>query len=149
MVLLLTLLIGVVAGLRAFTPLAVVSWAAASGLLPLGGTFLAFLGFRWTPWVLSLIAVGELISDKLPKTPSRKVPVQFATRVLVGGVCGAPLSGDLLLGGVLGGVGAVIGTLGGAAARARLARGFGSDRPTAIIEDLVAIAGAILIVSAR
>jgi uncharacterized membrane protein len=149
MVLLLALLIGIVAGLRAFTPLAVVSWAAAGGLLPLEDTFLAFLGYRWTPWALSLIAVGELISDKLPKTPSRKVPVQFATRVLVGAACAAALSGDLILGGVLGAVGAVIGTLGGAAARAWLARGFGSDRPAAIIEDLVAIAGAILIVSAR
>ena len=149
MVLLLALLIGIVAGLRAFTPLAAVSWAAAGGLLPLEDTFLAFLGYRWTPWVLSLIAVGELISDKLPKTPSRKVPVQFATRVLVGAVCGAALAGDLVLGGLLGAVGAVIGTLGGAAARAGLARGFGSDKPAAIIEDLVAIVGAILIVSAR
>ncbi len=38
------LLIGVVAGLRAMTAPAAVSWAAALGLLKLQGTPLAFLG---------------------------------------------------------------------------------------------------------
>ena len=43
--------------------------------------------------------------------------------------------------------GAVIGTLGGAEARARLARAFGRDMPAALIEDVVAIVGAFLIVA--
>jgi uncharacterized membrane protein len=51
-----------------------------------------------------------------------------------------------MLGGLLAGiVGAVIGTLGGRALRARLAAAFGSDRPAAFIEDAVAIGGALLI----
>ncbi|HEX9773699.1 MAG TPA: hypothetical protein VGA44_09550 [Steroidobacteraceae bacterium] len=45
-------------------------------------------------------------------------------------------------------VGAIIGTLGGRAARARLAAAFGNDRPAAFIEDAVAIGGALLIVVA-
>jgi uncharacterized membrane protein len=53
------------------------------------------------------------------------------------------------LGGLVAGViGAVIGTFGGAALRARLAAGFGRDRPAALIEDAVAILGAALIVAA-
>lgn len=151
MVYVLTLLIGIVAGLRAMTPLAAVSWAAQLGLLPLGGSLLAVLGYRWTPWILTLVALGELVTDQLPGTPSRKVPVQFGTRVLIGAVCGAALTiptANVLVGAALGAIGAVIGTLGGAAARARLAAAMGGDRPAAFIEDAVAILAAVLIVLA-
>lgn len=146
------LLIGVVAGLRAMTAPALVSWAACCGWLNLDGTWLAFLGYRWTPWILTLLALGELVTDQLPSTPARTVPVQFGTRIVSGAISGAALG---LAGGVpwtgalaAGGIGAVIGTLGGRAARAKLATAFGSDRPAALLEDVVAIAGALLIVGA-
>ena len=42
--------------------------------------------------------------------------------------------------------GAVIGTVGGHAFRARLAKAFGRDRPAAFIEDAVAYVGALIIV---
>ena len=77
-------LIGVVAGLRALTPLAAVSWAARLGWLHVENTWLAFLGFAATPYIFSVLAIGELINDKLPKTPSRKAPVGFAARVVTG-----------------------------------------------------------------
>lgn len=41
---------------------------------------------------------------------------------------------------------AVIGTLGGALPRARLAMAFGSNRPAALIEDAVAVAAALAVV---
>src|SRR5438874_10537327 len=66
--------IGVVAGLRSLTAPAAVSWAAHLGWLNLENMWLAFLGFAATPYVLSVLAIGELINDKLPKTPSRKAP---------------------------------------------------------------------------
>jgi uncharacterized membrane protein len=69
--------LGVIAGLRAMMPLAAVSWAAALGRLPLESSALAFLGYSWTPWILTALALGELITDQLPSTPSRKVPIQF------------------------------------------------------------------------
>jgi len=47
---------------------------------------------------------------------------------------------------VLGVAGAVAGTFGGAAARGRLAAMFGRDLPAALTEDVVAVAGAALIV---
>jgi uncharacterized membrane protein len=42
----------------------------------------------------------------------------------------------------------VIGTMAGAAARARLARALRRDLPAALVEDVVAVGGAILIVMA-
>jgi len=144
------LLLGVIAGLRAVTPVAAVSWAASLGILKLTGTPLAFLGATITPWIVSAIAVGELINDKLPKTPSRKVPIQFGGRIVSGGLGGAAVglsTGALIPGVVLGAVGAVIGTLGGAWARGRLAAAFGRDLPAALIEDLVAVVGAAAVVA--
>ena len=151
MLLALALLIGVVAGLRAITAPAAVAWAAYLGWLPLAGTPLAFLGHIAAPLVLTVLALGELVGDQSPKTPSRKVPVQFATRILMGAISAAAIGaagGQLWVGAGAGSVGAVIGTLGGAAARARLAQAFGRDLPAALLEDVVAIGAAWLIVAA-
>jgi len=143
-------LIGIVAGLRAMTPIAAISWAAYLGWLPLHGTWLSFLGASITPYVTTALALGELVTDKLPATPSRKIPIQFGARILTGALCGAAVatpSGATLIGLLLGAVGAVIGTFGGAALRARLAQAFGKDLPAALLEDLIAIGSAILIVT--
>jgi len=141
------LLIGIVAGLRAMTAPAVVSWAASLGVLPLIGTPLAFLVWRFTPWIVSLLAVGELITDQLPGTPSRKVPLQFGTRIVMGALCGAAvgMGGGLWVAAmVAGALGAVLGTYGGAAARAAMARRFGRDLPAALLEDAAAIGLGVL-----
>ena len=151
MILLLALLIGIVAGLRAMTAPAAVSWAAHLGWLHLGDSWLASLGYAFTPWIFTALAIVELVTDQLPSTPSRKVPVQFGTRIVMGALCGAAvgISGGWALGGAVAGViGAGIGTLAGANIRGRLARSFGQDRPAAIIEDVVAIVAAFLIVAA-
>ncbi|WP_275790365.1 DUF4126 family protein [Pararhizobium gei] len=151
MILILALLIGIVAGLRAMTAPAAVAWAASLGWLDISQTPLAFMGYRWTPWILTVLAVGELITDQLPSTPSRKVPIQFATRIVTGALSGAVVGaagGSFLLGLVAGIVGAIIGTYGGAAVRAKLAASFGRDLPAALIEDAVAVGGALLIVAA-
>ena len=150
MLLVLALLIGVVAGLRAMTAPAVVSWAGYAGRLSLAGTPLAFMGSWWVAWLFTVLALAELVTDQLPRTPSRKVPMQFAARLITGTLAGltiAATGASLAAGAVAGAVGAVIGTLGGAALRARLAGFFGEDRPAAFIEDAVAIIGALLIVS--
>ncbi len=146
----LPLLIGVIAGLRAMTAPAAISLAAHAGRLNLSTTSLAFLGYAYTPWIFTLLALVELVTDQLPTTPSRTVPIQFGTRILMGGLTGGAIGasgGALVIGVIAGMVGAVIGTLGGRAVRARLAAAFGSDRPAAIVEDLIAIGGAFLIVA--
>ena len=150
-VLVLALVIGIVAGLRAMTAPAAVSWAARLGWLNLAPTSLAFLGYAFTPWIFTALALVELVTDQLPSTPSRTVPVQFGTRILSGGLSGGAIGaaqGQLVAGVVGGVIGAVIGTLGGRAARARLAASFGRDLPAALIEDAVAIGGAFLIMVA-
>jgi uncharacterized membrane protein len=149
--LVLPLLIGVIAGLRAMTAPAAVSLAARAGWLDLATTPLAFLGYAYTPWIFTVLALVELVTDQLPTTPSRTVPIQFGTRILMGGLTGGAIGasgGALVIGVIAGIVGAVIGTLGGRAFRARLASAFGNDRPAAVIEDLIAIGGAWLIVAA-
>jgi uncharacterized membrane protein len=150
-VLLLALGIGIVAGLRAMTAPAAVSWAARLGWLHLADTGLAFLSNGTTCIVLTVLALAELVTDQLPSTPSRTVPVSFATRVVSGAISGgavATAAGALGSGLAAGAVGAVIGTLVGRDVRARLAAGLGADRPAALIEDAVALAGAALIVLA-
>ena len=131
---------------------AAISWAAYLGRLDLGGTPLDFLGYAWTPYLLTVLAIGELITDQLPSTPSRKVPVQFGARIVVGAFCGAAvgISGGQWVGGlVAGAIGAVVGTLGGYELRTRLVAATGGrDLPIALLEDAVAIVGAILIASA-
>jgi uncharacterized membrane protein len=145
----LAFLIGVLAGLRTFTAPAAASWAAHLGWLPLAGTPLAFMGSVWAAGILTLMAFVEFVTDQLPTTPSRTVPMQFGARIVMAAVAGAAIgapSGLLIGGGIVGIVGAVIGTYGGSAARARLAAAFRKDRPAAFIEDAVAIAVAILVV---
>jgi len=151
MVILAAALIGVIAGLRAMVAPAAVSWAAALGWIDLSATPLAFMGYHWTPYIFTVLAVIELITDQLPSTPSRKVPQQFGARLISGALCGAAIGaagGMLVVGLIAGIVGAVVGTYGGAEVRARLAGAFGKDLPAALIEDLVAIVGAYLIVHA-
>lgn len=150
MVYLLGLLMGVVAGLRAMMPAAALSWAAYLGVLKLDGTWLSFLGSIWAVILFTILAIGELITDQLPSTPSRKVPPQFGGRVVIGALAGVAIAGpaNWMLGALAGIVGAVIGTLGGAEMRGRLAAHFGRDQPAAFIEDAIAIVGAALIVLA-
>ena len=148
--LVLAFLIGCVAGLRTMTAPAAVSWAAHLGWLPLDGTGLAFLGAAVTPWLLTVAAIAELVADQLPRTPSRKVPMQFGARIISGAVCGAAfgiVEGSVIVGLIAGVAGAVAGTLVGAELRSRLARAVGRDLPVALLEDAVAIGGALWIVS--
>ncbi len=143
---LLAFLLGVVAGLRAMTPLAAVSWAAHAGWIRLENTPLSFLASTAAPYITTLLALGELINDKLPKTPSRKAPPAFIVRILVGALCGAALVWPM--GALAGAVGAVVGTLGGYEFRARLVRATGGkDLPIALLEDVIAVVAAYAIVS--
>jgi uncharacterized membrane protein len=150
--LLMALLIGVVAGLRSLTAPAVVSWAAVCGSIDLHHTWAAWVGSMITAIVLTVLAVGELVNDKLPKTPARTAPPVFAARLIMGAFAGAVVGAEphytvsALGAGV---VGAVLGTLGGYQARKRLVAAIGGkDLPIALLEDAVAIGGGIAIAAA-
>jgi uncharacterized membrane protein len=148
-------LIGVIAGLRSLTAPAAVSWAARLGWLHVENTWLAFLGFAATPYIFSVLAIGELIADKLPNTPSRKAPPGFIARIVTGGLSGAAFgasggasSASWMIGLVAGAVGAIVGTFGGYEFRVRLVKATGGkDLPIALLEDVIAIGGAFFLVS--
>jgi uncharacterized membrane protein len=145
----LAFLIGFIAGLRSLTAPAAVSWAARIGWIHLENSPLAFFGAAVTPWIFTLLALVELATDQLPSTPSRKSPVGFTARILMGGLCGAAFGvagGSLAIGAIAGIAGAVAGTLGGFEVRTRLATALGKDRPIAFVEDAVALTGAFLLV---
>lgn len=151
LILLLALLIGVVAGLRSLTAPAVVAWAAFLGWIDLHGTWASWMASIITAIVFTVLAVGELVNDKLPKTPPRTAPPIFAARIVMGGLAGAVLGAwphwtfSALGAGV---IGAVLGTLAGYQARKRLAAVAGKDLPIALLEDAVAIAGGFAIAAA-
>jgi len=151
LILLLALLIGVVAGLRSLTAPAVVAWGAFLGWIDLHGTWASWMANVITVVVFTVAAVGELVNDKLPKTPARTAPPIFAARIIMGGLAGAALGAwphwtfTALGSGV---IGAVLGTLGGYQARKRLAAAVGKDLPVALLEDAVAILGGLAIVAA-
>src|SRR4030081_1809344 len=115
-------LIGVIAGLRSMTAPAAVSWAARLGGLDLENTWLARLGFAATPYILTVLAIGELVADKLPKTPSRKAPPGFIARLVTGALCGGAFGAaadSVIAGMVAGALGAAAGTLAGYEFRVR------------------------------
>lgn len=148
LVLLLALLIGVVAGLRAFSAPAAVAWAAALQWINLDDTWASWMGHWITVTLLTVLAVVELVTDQLPKTPSRTVPVQFGARIITGGLAGAVLgtAWGYTFGGLGAGmIGAVLGTLGGYELRRRLSDRVGIDLPVALTEDVIAVAGGLSI----
>jgi uncharacterized membrane protein len=142
-------LLGILAGSRVLLAPAAVAWAMRLGRIGAHGGRLAFFAHRCMPWVLSLLALGELAIDQLPSTPRRTAPLPFTARIASGALCGTTIGtpGHALAGALLGAAGAVIGTRCSAAARAHLARGFLADRPAALVENMVAVATAAMIVA--
>ena len=152
MTLLFCLLLGSLTGLRSLTPAAVVCWAAHLGWLNFVGTKLSFIDRPMALILLTLLAVAELIADKLPKTPARTAPPGLIARVVLGCSCGVALAtsagGNLLAPAIVGVVGAVIGTFGGYTTRHTLVfQAHLPDFAVAIAEDVIAVAGSLLIVS--
>ena len=142
--------IGIVAGLRSFTAPAVVAWGAHLTWLNLHGSPLAFIGSTTAVAIFSLLAIGELIADKLPTIPKRTAPAPLLARVVTGGLCGACLfaaAGQPLIGGaLLGGIGGIVGAFLGYGIRRRLDLHI-KDCLVAICEDVVAIGLALFFVS--
>jgi uncharacterized membrane protein len=135
--------IGIVAGLRSLTAPAVVAWAAHIGWLNLHGSRLAFMESTTAVAIFSVLALGELIADKLP-IPKRTAPAPLIARIVTGALCGACLCaavGEPWIEGMLfGGVGGVIGAFGGYKVRERLVKNLHiRDFVVAVCEDLVAV----------
>jgi uncharacterized membrane protein len=150
-VFLLAIVIGFVAGLRALTAPALVSWAAHLGWINLHGSPLAFMGSPIAVGIFTLAAIGELINDKLPKTPPRTAVPSLIARLIMGGLSGACLylaaGAPYIVGAILGIIGALIGTYVGYYVRRALVNSLKvKDIFIAIPEDIVAIVLAYCVV---
>ncbi|QCR44836.1 DUF4126 domain-containing protein [Curtobacterium sp. SGAir0471] len=147
-----TLALGFLSGGRSSTPLAV---------LALNHDNKAVKG-DWQQWkvfstplgrgLLVASAIGELIGDKSPKAPARISPLGLIGRIGAGAFAGAALGTtgrrDLRIeGAVLGGIGAVVGSFLGWAARKALSSSGLPDPVGALAEDAAVIAGSVKAVS--
>ena len=150
--LLFCLLLGCLTGLRSLTPAAAICWGAHLGWLNFTGTKLAFINSPVTLFILTLLAVMELIADKLPKTPARTEPPGLIARIVFGCLCAIALAtdagGNLLVAAIIGIVGALMGTFVGYKTRhALVLRAHLPDFAVALAEDVIGVAGSLLIVS--
>ncbi len=133
---------------------AVVAWGAHLGWLHFHGGLFGFFDNKFTLFVFSLFALGELVADKLPFIPARTQAGPLVVRVIFGALCGGALcvgavatpNGGMVAGAILGGAGGLAGAFAGYHYRRGLA-GRVPDFVLALIEDLVAIGGGLFLVS--
>ena len=138
-------LLGVTTGLRALTPMAVLCWFAYLGYLPVDGTWAAWTGRLTAAIVFTLFALGEMIMDKLPRTPNRISAAPMLARLILGGLIGSvaatAMAGPGLEGVLLGVLGAALGASAGFMIRRAVVQKIGcADWKVAVVEDLIAVA---------
>jgi uncharacterized membrane protein len=110
------------------------------------------MGSVWAVAIFTLLALGELVADKLPTTPARTATAPLIGRTVIGlltGAClGAAAGASTWVGALIGAIGAIAGTFGGYQARVRLVRDVDlPDAAIAIPEDLIAIGLGLFLVS--
>jgi uncharacterized membrane protein len=137
-------LLGLTTGLRTFTPMAVICWFAYTGDLPVDGTWAAWTGHLWVAIAVTLLALAELVGDKLPRTPNRTAPGPLLARLVMGGlggaICATGMNGPGLEGVLLGVLGALLGAFAGFMIRRDLVEKLGcADWIVAVAEDLFTI----------
>jgi uncharacterized membrane protein len=140
-------LLGMTTGLRSMTPMAVLCWFAHLEYLPVDGTWAAWTAKLGVAIVFTVLAVGELIADKLPRTPNRTAPGPLLARLVLGGLAGSiaatAMDGPGIEGVLLGVLGAVLGAFAGFMIRRDLVQKLDCpDWPVAVAEDLFTIAAA-------
>jgi uncharacterized membrane protein len=153
-VLLLAFAIGIVSGMRSLTAPAVTAWAAHRNWLNLAGTRLAFMGSTAAVAIFTVLAIVELIADKLPSTPSRTAPVgliaRFVSGALSGACVGVSAGQSFAPGALLGAAGGLAGAFAGYQWRTHLVEALKvPDFVIALVEDAIAIGGGLFIVSRR
>ena len=151
-VLFLAFAIGVVSGMRSLTAPAVAAWAARRNWLNLAGSRLAFMGSTAAVVIFTLLALIELIADKLPSTPSRTKPLGLIARFVLGSLSGACVGvsagQSLVYGAVLGAAGGIAGAFAGHQWRTGLVNALKvPDFVIALVEDAVAIGIGLFIVT--
>jgi uncharacterized membrane protein len=142
-------LLGLVTGMRSMTAMAVLCWFAYKGDLSLDDTWASWAARLTTAIIFTVLALGELVADKLPKTPNRIAPGPLLVRVvmgaLIGAIVAAGLNGSGVEGIILGVGGALIGSFGGFLVRREIVSRLDcKDWHVALAEDATAIICAVL-----
>ena len=147
------LILGFVSGMRSMMALAVLSLTLTRRpeLAPAAAP-VAWFTLRPVAIVLGLAALGELITDKLPRTPNRIALGPFVGRLILGALAGAAVVQlgriNPWIGAACGAIGAITGTFGMFYVRRYAGRATGiSDPYLGAVEDVLAIAIASTVVA--
>jgi len=143
----LAFVIGVLNGLRSFTPPAAAAWATHLRWIKLQGP-LALMGSVPAVAIFTLLAAFELFADKKPWIPDRITALSLVLRGVMGALTGACVAGAgglrADIGAALGIAGSIAGAFAGYHARKRSTKALGvPDIYVALGEDLICIAGAV------
>ena len=140
-----SILIGLVAGQRAMTPLALVAGAARQGTLPDDAPEL--LRHPAVAAGAVALAAAEMAGDKMPSAPNRTVAAGLLARAATAGFAGAALApkGERRTAAALAVATAVASSYLGLALRLRAMRRFGQTT-TGFVEDAALVAGGLAIV---
>lgn len=141
-----SILMGVIAGSRSMTPMAVVTRAARTGTLPANDSLTQFLATDLARAGAYTMAVGELAGDKMKSAPDRVVVLGMIARFASAGIAGAALARPKRRAAAAGAAIAV--AMGSAYAtwglRCRAMDRYGQTK-TGLVEDAMAVAGAVAI----
>jgi uncharacterized membrane protein len=137
-------LLGAMTGLRTMTPIALLCLFSYQGHLDVDGTWAAWTGMKVSVIIFCVLALGELVGDKLPMTPNRISAFPLAARVIFGGTVGAlaatSVHGYETEGILLGAFSALVGAFLGFYVRRHLTESSGLPKfAVALAEDALAI----------
>ncbi|MFJ2647571.1 hypothetical protein ACIO1C_12675 [Streptomyces sp. NPDC087420] len=135
-------LVGLVSGLRSQMAVAAVALTTEPGESARPASLFAGV---WGKRGAAAGAVGELVADKLPWTPSRLNPAGIVSRMAFGGFAAVALSSrepdgaPPVLAAAVGAAASAVGTLAGAYWRRTVAGAGRPDWPAALLEDAAAV----------
>ena len=135
--------LGFVTGLRSMTSFALLSWLADDNSDPQDSVE-TFLDYPAVRLITVLLALGELVGDKLPIIPSRLSPGPLAGRLVIGALAGMSICHQarqpLAFGALLGAAGAGAGSFAGHYGRTTLAKATKTPQWLwGIVEDWLAV----------
>ena len=144
------ILIGIVAGMRSLTPIAVISWAAKAN--PLSKVVYPPAIFS-SPRVSKLafaLAAAELVGDKMRSAPDRIITPGLLARIATGALAGMAVARprQQLMGAMLGATAAVGAAYVSFGVRQRAIRKYGRAS-SGLLEDVLAVGAAVLVARTR